>query len=125
MTQTRQMLEEVYLFFDELSSIIIHKDMRQSLPKSVPQPDRVITGSHRGETDSWSSTSPSLLFETQQTLMEFQSIPLMLDSQTDPQTIQNLFLQNKLPYEKLDQVCARMGINFISQRFSNWGSRPF
>jgi hypothetical protein len=48
MTQTRQMLEEVYLFFDELSSIIIHKDMRQSLPKSVPQPDRVITGSHRG-----------------------------------------------------------------------------
>jgi hypothetical protein len=69
MTQTRQTLEEVDLIFDDLSSIIIHKDMKQFQPESVPLPERVIEGSHPGETDSWSSSSPSLLFEMQQPQM--------------------------------------------------------
>jgi hypothetical protein len=99
MTQTRQTLEEVDLIFDDLSSIIIYKDMRQYQPESVPEPERAITGSYRGESDSWSSSSPSLLFEMQQPTMGFQSIPITQDGRIDPQTIQTMFLQNKLPYE--------------------------
>jgi hypothetical protein len=107
MTQTRQRLEEVDLIFDELSSIIIHKDMRQSIPKSVPEPDIVKTGSHWGETDSWSSSSPSLLFETQQPPMGFQLIPIMPDGQIDPHAIQTLFLKNKMAYVTFNQFCYR------------------
>jgi hypothetical protein len=115
MTQTRQTLEEVDLIFDNLSSIIIQEDIRQFQPELVPLPERVIAGSHQEDTDSWSSSSPSLLFETQQPPMVFQTIPITPDGLIDPHTIQNLFIQNKLPCKTIDQFCVRMGINLINR----------
>jgi hypothetical protein len=115
MSQKRQTLEEVDLIFGDLSSIIIYKDMRQFQPKSVPEQERVITGSHREENDSWSSSSPSLLFETQQPPMGLQPTPIMPNGLIDPHTIQNLFLQNKLPYKTVDQFCTRIGVNLVNR----------
>jgi hypothetical protein len=87
MTQTRQTLEEVDLVFDGLSSIIIHRDMKQFQSESAPLPERVITGSHQTETDSWSSSSPLMLFETQQPPMVLQTVPITPDGSIDPHTI--------------------------------------
>ena len=87
MTQTRQTLEEVDLVFDGLLSIIIHRDMKQFQSESAPLPERVITGLHQTETDSWSSSSPLMLFETQQPPMVLQTVPITPDGSIDPHTI--------------------------------------